>query len=155
MTHTKDDDVLYKTSAKYPLRPYQLDGFGWLSPKTRTITVKSGVHVEMTWDIEEKNCDVVLSPAAPAVPAVPMQPIVVVGGVTRFKENAIVQHLLMTHLSCDMNKLASMDFTDEDRMQFAQLIGYSVEGYADLSYVSDESYEASEKAAHGITKGQP
>jgi hypothetical protein len=65
MTHTKDDDVFYKAASNYPKRPYQLDGFGWLSPKTRTITVKSGVHVEMTWDIEGKNCDVVLSPAAP------------------------------------------------------------------------------------------
>jgi hypothetical protein len=100
-----------------------------------------------------------LAAAQPAVPTVPMQPIVVVGGVTRFKANAIVSHLLQTHPTCDMNKLASMDFTDEDRMQFAQLIGYSVGGYAELSYVSDESYEAAEKAAHGITaspeKGQP
>ncbi len=68
MTHTKDEDVLYKTASNYPKRPYQLDGFGWLSPKTRTITVKNGVHVEMTWDIEEKNCDVVLSPAAQPAP---------------------------------------------------------------------------------------
>jgi hypothetical protein len=92
--------------------------------------------------------------AQTAVPTVPMQPIVVAGGVTRFKANAIVIHLLQTHPTCDMNKLAGMDFTDEDRMQFAQLIGYSVGGYAELSYVSDESYEAAEKAAHGVTKGQ-
>ena len=84
----------------------------------------------------------------------PMQPVVNVDGVARFKENAIVCHLIDTHPSCDMNKLAGMDFTDEDRMQFAQLIGYSVGGYADLSYVSDESYEAAEKAANGIKKGQ-
>jgi hypothetical protein len=62
----QEPDVLYKTAAQYPKRPYQVHGFDWLSPKTRTITVKSGVHVEITWDIEKKNCDVVLSPAQPA-----------------------------------------------------------------------------------------
>ena len=97
--------------------------------------------------------------AQPATPAKPMQPVVIADdGVVRFKANAIVQHLIDTHQSCDMNKLSCMDFTDEDRMQFAQLIGYSLGGYGDLSYVSDESYEAAEKAAHSITaapeKGQ-
>ena len=58
----------------------------------------------------------------------------------RFRENKIVSHLLDTYT--DMNKLARIDFTDEDRMQFAQLIGYSVGGYGSLSYVSDESYDA-------------
>ena len=97
--------------------------------------------------------------AQPTIGTIPMQPIEDAGGFLRFKANAIVQHLLSTHLSCDLNKLSRMDFTDEDRMQFAQLIGYSVGGYADLSYVSDESYEAVEKAALGIAaaleKGQP
>ena len=60
----------------------------------------------------------------------------------RFRENKIVSHLLETYT--DMNKIAMMDFSDEDRMQFAQLIGYSVSGYSDLSYVSDESYYAAE-----------
>ena len=37
----------------------------------------------------------------------------------------------------DMNKLACMNFSNEDREQFAQLIGYSVSGICDLDYVSD------------------
>jgi len=40
----------------------------------------------------------------------------------------------------DMNKLAMMDFTDQERVQFAQPIGYSLSGFAELSYVDDESY---------------
>ena len=67
-------------------------------------------------------------------------------GVLRFKANAIVQHLIDSHPTCDMNVLARMDFTAEDRQQFAQLIGYSLSGYSDLrSYVDDEAYGA---AAH-------
>lgn len=59
-------------------------------------------------------------------------------GVIRFKENKIVTYLLERG-SIDMNELARLNFSDEDRMQFAQLIGYSVGGYCELSYVSDES----------------
>lgn len=60
-------------------------------------------------------------------------------GVLRFKPNAIVRHLLDAHPTCDMNRLACMDFTDDDRQQFAQLIGYSLSGYGDLGYVSDHA----------------
>ena len=71
-------------------------------------------------------------------------------GVLRFKENAIVRHLLDTHPACDMNRLACMDFTDDDRQQFAQLIGYSLSGYGELqSYVDDRAYAtAAEMAEH-------
>lgn len=64
----------------------------------------------------------------------PMQPIVTdARGVKRFKANAIVQFLLDAG-PYDMNKLAMMPFRVEDRQQFAQLIGYSVDGYEELSY---------------------
>jgi hypothetical protein len=58
-------------------------------------------------------------------------------GVLRFKSNKIVEHLLdfSSSKGCDMNELARMDFSNEDRMQFAQLIGYSVSGYNSLSYM--------------------
>jgi hypothetical protein len=72
-------------------------------------------------------------------------------GVLRFKENAIVQHLLDTHPSCDLNKLERMDFTDDDRQQFAQLIGYSLSGYGELSsYVDDEAYGTAARMAVGL-----
>jgi predicted esterase len=85
--------------------------------------------------------------AARLVEREPMQPLVVdARGTVRFKENAIVRHLL-DHGGIDMNKIAMLDFSKEDRMQFAQLIGYSVSGYGELSYVSDESYD---RAAAGV-----
>jgi hypothetical protein len=74
----------------------------------------------------------------------PIQPLVTDDrGTVRFKANAIVRHLL-DHGGIDMNQLASLDFSDEDRMQFAQLIGYSVSGFGELSYVDDETYGSAE-----------
>lgn len=61
-------------------------------------------------------------------------------GTPRFKENKIVRFLLDGG-PYDMNKLALMPWSDEDREQFAQLIGYSLVGFGELSYVSDETYE--------------
>jgi ethanolamine utilization cobalamin adenosyltransferase len=58
-------------------------------------------------------------------------------GVLRFKENAIVKYLLDAG-GIDMNMLAIMPFSQEDRIQFAQLIGYSHSGAADLSYMPAE-----------------
>lgn len=73
-------------------------------------------------------------------PKHPIQPIISdQNGVTRFKKNAIVEFLLDAG-PYDMNKLAAMPWSAEDRCQFAQLIGYSVSGYGELSYVSDEEW---------------
>ena len=67
-------------------------------------------------------------------------------GVIRFQENAIVRYLL-DHGGIDMNKLAALPFSRADREQFAQLIGYSLCGFGDLSYVRDETYERAEAKA--------
>jgi hypothetical protein len=61
-------------------------------------------------------------------------------GVLRFKENAIVSFLL-GNSPYHMNQLATMPFSDEDREQFAQLIGYSLCGFGDLDYTSDATYD--------------
>lgn len=67
-------------------------------------------------------------------------------GVVRFRQNAIVRYLLDAgHL--DLNDIALRRFDDEDRAQLAQLIGYSLSGFSELSYVSDELYEQAEFAA--------
>ena len=72
-------------------------------------------------------------------------------GVLRFKENAIVRHLLDTHPTLGLNQLACMDFTADDRQQFAQLIGYSLSGYSELqSYVDDEAYSTAAHMADGM-----
>lgn len=71
----------------------------------------------------------------------PMQPIYFDSdGTARFKANALVRFLLDAG-PFDMNKLAMMPWSDEDREQFAQLIGYSVSGFCELSYVSAEVYD--------------
>lgn len=72
----------------------------------------------------------------------PMQPVVVTErGILRFRQNSIVYYLL-DHGGIGLNQLAMQSFPREDWMQFAQLIGYSLSGYSELSYVTDESYEA-------------
>ena len=62
-------------------------------------------------------------------------------GTLRFKKNAIVDFLAKDRL----NELAAMDFSREDWEQLAQLIGYSLSGFGDLSYVSDETYDTAER----------
>ena len=64
-------------------------------------------------------------------------------GVLRFKKNRIVTFLLDAG-PFDLNKIAMKGFPDEDHEQLAQLIGYSLGGFSELSYVSDETYEKAE-----------
>jgi hypothetical protein len=65
-------------------------------------------------------------------------------GTLRFKENAIVRFLLDAG-PFDMNQIAIKQFSAEDQEQFAQLIGYSLSGFGELSYVRDETYSAAER----------
>jgi len=56
-------------------------------------------------------------------------------GVIRFVKNTIVRRLL-DEGGIDLNDIARWaDVTNAEHQQFAQLIGYSVSGYGDLSYV--------------------
>lgn len=71
----------------------------------------------------------------------PIQPLQMENGVLRFKRNKIVEHLLEKG-GIDMNAIALLDFSQEDREQFAQLIGYSHGGSGDLGYVSNEVWYA-------------
>lgn len=61
-------------------------------------------------------------------------------GTARFKENKVVSYLL-DNGSLDLNQLMSQNFPKADMEQFAQLIGYSLGGFSELSYVSNETYE--------------
>lgn len=76
----------------------------------------------------------------------PIQPIEEdVNGTYRFVPNEIVRYLL-DNGGIDLNQIALKaqtgdGFSQEDQEQFAQLIGYSVVGSGDLSYMSDETYE--------------
>lgn len=84
-------------------------------------------------------------------PEHPMQPVILdEDGVARFKQNAIVRYLIDRCAQlrvADMNSLAIMPFSREDREQFAQLIGYSVSGAGELSYMSDEIVERADAEA--------
>lgn len=70
-------------------------------------------------------------------------------GTARFAPNRIVNDMLEAvrgGVRMDMNSIACNDkYSDEERMQFAQLIGYSVSSYGDLSYVSDASVRKADK----------
>lgn len=82
----------------------------------------------------------------------PIQPVVYDDkGVCRFKANAIVLHLLDAG-PFNMNDLANLSFTTEDREQFAQLIGYSVDGFADLSYASNRVIKEADRRALKLSK---
>jgi hypothetical protein len=73
-------------------------------------------------------------------------------GTLRFKKNAIVDYLLewSKQRGLGLNELAAMDFTQDDREQFWQLIGYSLIGYSELSFVSDATYSV----AVGMTEDE-
>lgn len=87
-------------------------------------------------------------PGEPAT-AHPMQPIIRHddSGTIRFKANAIVRFLL-DNGGIDLNALHQSLFTQEDRVQFAQLIGYSLEGFHELDYVPDSVCHAATELAH-------
>ena len=79
-------------------------------------------------------------------------------GTARFRENKIVSYLLNICGQkgiADMNMLAVIPFNAEDREQFAQLIGYSVSGYGELSYVSSDSCSEADMKAEFLQEQKP
>ena len=76
----------------------------------------------------------------------PLQPIIMDHGVQRFRANEIVKFLL-TQGPFDLNTLAGLNFSAADREQFAMLIGYSISGIGELSYMRDETMDRIDEAA--------
>jgi hypothetical protein len=75
-----------------------------------------------------------MKPLKPAVKH-PIQPLVFdAGGVVRFQGNAIVEWLFETK-RINLNDIMVYQFDVDDLSQFWQLLGYSVSGYGDLSFV--------------------
>lgn len=73
-------------------------------------------------------------------------------GVVRFVKNEIVEWLLDLRpmaLNEIAIKFAGEEY-DDDRMQLAQLIGYSVSGYGDLSYVSKKNLKKADARADKV-----
>lgn len=82
-------------------------------------------------------------------PKHPMQPLIrddSKSRAVRFKPNKIVRYLL-DNGGVDMNALFSLPFAQEDRVQFAQLIGYSLCGFHELNFVPDSAAMAASRAA--------
>ena len=76
------------------------------------------------------------------MPRHPNQPVIRDSqGILRYQTNAIVKFLVDAG-PFDINALALMSFSDEDFAQLAQLIGYSVNVWRDLFYVSQEMCES-------------
>ena len=85
----------------------------------------------------------------------PMQPIQLdTHGTARFAKNRIVDDLLefATARGFGLNQIAIGDYSDEEHMQLAQLIGYSVSGYGDLSYSSEQSIQEADAIVEGLIK---
>ena len=79
-------------------------------------------------------------------------------GVIRFRENAIVRALLDFATNrpepdrMSLNEIARTSFSREDREQFAQLIGYSVSGFGELSYVKPSTLAKADAIAAKVAK---
>jgi hypothetical protein len=88
-------------------------------------------------------------------PTHPMQPLYLDGrGTIRFHRNGIVVKLLDTG-KIDLCAIAQWthrypEVTQDDVEQFWQLLGYSVDGYAELSFISDDSVNKANTAANQI-----
>ena len=75
--------------------------------------------------------------------------------VARFRKNKIVEFLLDNNKSgIHMNSLSMMGFDKNDRWQFAQLIGYSVNGIGDLSYCDKKQLAEADEIVEQMVKEQ-
>lgn len=80
-----------------------------------------------------------------AVKPHPMQSVYLdVRGIARFRPNKIIEDLQRRGV-IDLNEIARGEYSPEDEMQLAQLIGYSVSGYGDLSYASRRSVNVADR----------
>ena len=70
-------------------------------------------------------------------------------GTARFRSNKIVQ-LLLDDGKYDMGRLALLPFSDSDRAQFAQLIGYSVCGFGELNYADKDQVGHADAIAESL-----
>ena len=72
-------------------------------------------------------------------------------GVIRFRANKIIRDLVDQGV-IDLNKVAAGGYSAADQMQLAQLIGYSVSGYGDLSYASRKSVRMADEIAEKLIR---
>lgn len=89
----------------------------------------------------------------------PRQPIGWAGDVIRFKENKIISWMLNMggegkkfNLNDIVLKYHLGEFNQEDLVQLDQLIGYSVSGFGDLSYVPQDEVAECDGIAASLYK---
>lgn len=70
-------------------------------------------------------------------------------GTIRFRRNQIIDYLYSKGLF-DLNALAVMEFDKADRIQIAQLLGYSVSGFGDLPYADADVVALADKIAKKV-----
>lgn len=86
----------------------------------------------------------------------PLQPVSLIEGVMRFKKNKIVDDLLdfASSKGLSLNDIALRcqkgDYSQDDYEQLMQLIGYSICGFHEISFVSDETALEASKLAKEI-----
>lgn len=93
---------------------------------------------------------------AEAVPH-PMQPLYVdENGTVRFKPNRLIDWIVTESGRITLNDLAVLTaqhgWPAEDHEQLAQLIGYSVSGFGDLSYVRKKTLKKADKRCAKLLK---
>lgn len=114
-----------------------------------------GAEAEAKMDVEVEGHGGV----EPNRPPHPHQPIFVdERGVVRFKPNRIVEWMLEQGRAgqrFDLHAIETRDFPDDDRIQLAQLIGYSVDVFGGLHYVPDELAAECDRQATAILRGAP
>jgi len=87
----------------------------------------------------------------------PMQPIEWSGSIIRFKQNNIIDWLHRCG-KIDLNEIAALyynkkhGFTRDDMTQLNQLLGYSVSGFGDLSFVDKNVVRAADDIAAKMVK---
>ena len=77
----------------------------------------------------------------------PMQPIVLVDGIARFKENRLVRFLVDKY---GLNELLKQRYTDDDWSQLFQLMGYSVGSFGGLSFADPETVAKADNIAESL-----
>lgn len=87
----------------------------------------------------------------------PLQPVELVDGVMRFKRNKIVDRLvdIAQRHGYSLNEIVTDYYegvySQDDMEQLAQLIGYSICGFHEISYVSDETAQLASIVAKTIS----
>lgn len=120
--------------------------YGWTAPPWNELTDDT----KTAW---ERAAEAARDDGAPSEnPPHPMQPVVMGhNGRERFKMNHIICWLFESG-RMSLNDTAALPVPVEDHMQLAQLLGYSIQGYGELSYVTDESYDAAVVAAEKLKR---